>query len=74
VNENNGADTLHGGTNGYDRRTWGILHHSNDTLVFGLFDPDGEQGFPGAVLSAVNLYLNKLVIDLSLKLLGDLSA
>jgi len=57
TNENNGADTLHGGTDGYDRRYWSILEKSAHSVTFGLEDPDGMQGFPGAVSSKVTYTL-----------------
>ncbi|TFK55900.1 galactose mutarotase-like protein [Heliocybe sulcata] len=52
-NENNGTDTLHGGTDGFDRRTWTIANKSESSVTFSLLDPDGMQGFPGNVYTEV---------------------
>ncbi|KAG6911230.1 hypothetical protein DXG01_003097 [Tephrocybe rancida] len=42
-------NTLHGGVDGYDRRTWTIAKKSKNAVTFALVDPDGTQGFPGTV-------------------------
>lgn len=52
-NENNGADTLHGGPHGWDWRNWTVVAHTADSITFSLTDPDGSQGFPGEVISYV---------------------
>ncbi|MDH6232709.1 aldose 1-epimerase [Mesorhizobium soli] len=44
--ESNG---LHGGINGFGHRVWDVLVHGPDFVTFGLHDPDGEMGFPGAL-------------------------
>ncbi|KAF8897676.1 galactose mutarotase-like domain-containing protein [Infundibulicybe gibba] len=54
-NENN--NTLHGGTDGYDRRVWSIGQLSSNSVTFKLLDPDGAQGFPGAVTTSVTYTL-----------------
>ncbi|EPQ59403.1 galactose mutarotase-like protein [Gloeophyllum trabeum ATCC 11539] len=56
-NENNGTDTLHGGTDGFDRRTWTIAATSKHSVTFTLVDPDGYQGFPGTVHTKVSYTL-----------------
>lgn len=44
---NEGPNQLHGGEDGFHRRTWEVTSHTKDTLVLGLFSPDADQGFPG---------------------------
>ncbi len=41
--------TLHGGPDGFDRRTWEVIQSSADHVVLALDSPDGDQGFPGRV-------------------------
>ncbi|KAF2458596.1 aldose 1-epimerase [Lineolata rhizophorae] len=53
ANENDGLDTLHGGSNGWDWRNWTVVAHTPDSITFSLVDPDGEMGFPGEVVSYV---------------------
>lgn len=46
----NGYDTLHGGTIGFDRRVWSVASYDPArSVVFGYISPDGEMGFPGQV-------------------------
>lgn len=49
-NENNGTDTLHGGTIGYDQRNWTMVAHNESSVSFQLLDT-GFEGFPGTVLT-----------------------
>lgn len=44
-NENN----LHSGPDGYQIRVWDVksVDEANNSITFGLFSPDGDQGFPG---------------------------
>ncbi|MBR3316244.1 MAG: galactose mutarotase [Atopobiaceae bacterium] len=72
---NEGANTLHGGCDLWYERLWeGAMvgrkgdrrrSTSADTVIFGLFSPDGDQGFPGDVDVRVTYRLtdaNELVI------------
>jgi len=52
-NENNNNDTLHGGPDGWDYRNFTVVAHTTDSITFSLVDPDGEQGFPGEVVSYI---------------------
>lgn len=44
---NEGAAILHGGADGFDKRTWTVLDEAADRLVLQLVSPDGDAGFPG---------------------------
>lgn len=49
---NNGANTLHGGTEGWDKRVWTAVATETPegpSVTFTLTSPDGDQGFPGSV-------------------------
>ncbi len=41
------GNTLHGGPDGFHRRTWTVLEHDDDHAVLALVSPAGDQGFPG---------------------------
>ena len=43
---NNAPNTLHGGTEGFDRRNWSAREVANG-VEFTLVSADGDQGFPG---------------------------
>lgn len=44
---NNGENTLHGGSEGFDARVWRMVSASDDEITLELVSPDGDQGFPG---------------------------
>lgn len=46
---NNGTNCLHGGVPGYQEREWELLSQTENSLVYGLVDPEGSAGFPGAL-------------------------
>ena len=43
---NEGANQLHGGPGSYDVRVWDVKAEE-DSILFSLFSPDGDNGFPG---------------------------
>jgi aldose 1-epimerase len=47
---NDGPNTLHGGTRGFDKRVWKILSVKSGpvaSVTYGYVSPDGEGGYPG---------------------------
>jgi aldose 1-epimerase len=46
---NEGRNTLHGGPDGFSKRSWEVAEQSDASLTFVLHSPDGDQGFPGAL-------------------------
>ena len=50
TNENDGADTIHGGPVGYDQRNWTVTAHTKSSVTFTLLDR-GLEGFPGDVIT-----------------------
>ena len=46
---NEGSTTLHGGPDGFSKRTWDVVEQSDTSVTFALHSPDGDQGFPGAL-------------------------
>lgn len=68
---NNGPNTLHGGSRGFDRLVWTVSEAVNDgdsaRVTFTLHSPDGDMGFPGA-MDAVTTYLisdSRITIEMS---------
>jgi len=49
---NNGPNSLHGGTVGYDKRVW-EAEASRSSLKLSLIDPHGAEGYPGNVTAEV---------------------
>ena len=58
-----GVDTLHGGPDGWDWRNWTVVAHTSNSITFSLTDPDGDQGFPGEVVSYVTYTLGNMTWD-----------
>lgn len=59
---NNGANALHGGTEGFDKRNWRIVSTANGAtarVVLALTSPDGDQGYPGKVDATVTYALDE---------------
>ncbi len=51
------VSTLHGGTVGYDRVNWTVVDTNSSWVRFSNVDPAGNQGFPGAVNTTVDYWL-----------------
>ena len=49
---NNGANALHGGPEGFDRKVWQATEVPNG-VEFTLVSPDGDMGFPGTLTAKV---------------------
>lgn len=49
LDRNEGTKTLHGGSKGFDRKTWDIADHSDTHVTFALTSPEGDMGFPGTL-------------------------
>lgn len=57
---NDGPNTLHGGTEGFDRRLWTIEaanDHPAPSVTLSLVSPDGEEGYPGTLHARVTYEL-----------------
>ncbi|HWK98513.1 MAG TPA: aldose epimerase family protein [Parapedobacter sp.] len=44
---NDGPNTLHGGTNGFFGKVWGVKHVTDSSLELQYISADGEAGYPG---------------------------
>jgi len=66
---NDGPNSLHGGTKGFDQRVWSGTSFQNDTaagVVLKYTSPDGQEGYPGTLNVQVTYTLtnsNELVVD-----------
>lgn len=64
---NNGPNTLHGGSLGWDRLIWHVDDICDDdadaTIRLSLTSPDGDMGFPGAVLARTTYVVSDGTIE-----------
>lgn len=52
LSQNDGANSLHGGAEGFDKRNWKIVSVESGPVaqvVLALTSPDGDQGYPGTL-------------------------
>jgi aldose 1-epimerase len=59
--QNNNGNSLHGGTEGFDKRNWRIVSVSSGPVarvVMALLSPDGDQGYPGKLEVTVTYSLD----------------
>ena len=63
---NEKINQLHGGFEGFDKKTWTVLFQDDTTLELGYTSPDGEEGYPGNLVCSVRYTLdpdNRLLIE-----------
>lgn len=61
LTQNNGENSLHGGTQGFDKRIWRIVSVESGAVarvVLELASPDGDQGYPAALAVRVTYTLD----------------
>ena len=54
---NEGANQLHGGPDSYDKRIWNA-EVQGDSVLFSIFSPDGDNGFPGNFIMTIRYSLS----------------
>lgn len=67
LDRNEGANTLHGGAQGFDLKHWRIADHSDRHVTFAATSPDGEMGFPGRleVTTTYRLGAGSLTVEMT---------
>ena len=63
---NNGPNSLHGGLKGFNAKVWDATQKDAQTIELQLISPDGEEGFPGELQTAVTYQLtedNEVIIS-----------
>jgi aldose 1-epimerase len=58
VTPNMGKNQLHGGKEGFDKKTWDIISFENNKLQLKYLSKDGEEGFPGNLKTIIRFELN----------------
>ncbi|MBO5974894.1 MAG: galactose-1-epimerase, partial [Paludibacteraceae bacterium] len=56
--QNNGTNHLHGGNIGFNQKIWEVKNSSSIELELVYYSPDGEEGYPGNLLTTVTYSLN----------------
>ena len=66
LEKNNGENSLHGGSRGFDKRVWTARELPDGGLELTYLSKDGEEGFPGSLMVRATYHLtdaNELRID-----------
>jgi aldose 1-epimerase len=73
VGRNEGANHLHGGHVGFDRKVWqATTDEANNAVIFSMVSHDGEEGFPGTLqLSATYTLNDNNVLDIRMRATTD---
>lgn len=60
LTKNMGADNLHGGFSGFDKKVWQVisLNEKENMLEFGCQSADDEEGFPGNLQTTIRFQLS----------------
>ena len=58
VSRNNGANSIHGGVEGFGKRNWSVVEHGPLHAELSLHSADGDQGFPGRLEVTVRYKLH----------------
>lgn len=67
ITTNEGANHLHGGAIGFDRRLWNWeADETRDAVRFSLLSPDGDEGFPGHVTATTEYVLGESTLDITM--------
>lgn len=65
LDTNNGANHLHGGFNGSDKKIWTVKETAENSVYMEYFSPDGESGYPADLTMGVRYTVenNRFRID-----------
>ena len=71
LEQNNGANHLHGGSYGFDKRVWTACEGSGDFLRLSYLSKDGEEGYPGDLRTTVDFTLSENELRLEYRAMSD---
>jgi len=58
LTQNMGNDLLHGGREGFDKKTWKLKSANDNSVELTYLSKDGEEGFPGNLETTIRFELN----------------
>jgi galactose mutarotase-like enzyme len=68
---NDRGNHLHGGPDGFDRRIWQLVDHSETHAELTLESSDGDQGFPGTLSAGVRFEVAEEIVRVSFEAVTD---
>jgi aldose 1-epimerase len=58
VTANDGSNSLHGGTKGFDKVNWTVTEQTDQSVTLTYASPDGDQGYPGMLTVTATYSVN----------------
>ncbi|MBL9060922.1 aldose epimerase family protein [Tabrizicola sp.] len=71
LDRNEGRNTLHGGSHGFDQKHWTIDSHSDAHVTFATTSPDGEMGFPGTLQARTTYRIDGAALTIEMEATTD---
>jgi aldose 1-epimerase len=71
VSANDRGNHLHGGSEGFDRRTWELVEHGPQHAVLRIVSADGDQGFPGELTATARFEVGDDLVSIDLSAVTD---
>ena len=68
---NEGKNQLHGGPKSFEQRLWEAEPQQDGSLLFSLFSPDGDNGYPGNLRAALRYSLSGAALRLDFEADSD---
>lgn len=69
---NEGSNHLHGGRHGFDRHVWSTeITADGGGVTFWRISPNGEEGYPGTLTSAVTYRLDRSALSIAMRATTD---
>jgi aldose 1-epimerase len=71
LDRNEGENSLHGGSKGFDLKHWQIADHSDTHVTFTTTSPDGEMGFPGTLQARTTYRIDGATLTVEMTAVTD---
>jgi aldose 1-epimerase len=68
---NEGANHLHGGVRGFDQKLWSAHTSKESEVTFWRVSPDGEEGYPGTLVTSVTYRLSDSALEIDIEATTD---
>ena len=71
LNSNEGKNTLHGGKTGFSKLPWRKIKQTKDKIVYQLYSPNNDQGFPGNLIVVCTYHLKNKFLNIKYEYKSD---
>ena len=71
LNSNEGKNTLHGGKTGFSKLPWKKIEQTKDKIVYQLYSPNNDQGFPGNLIVFCTYHLKNNFLNIKYEYKSD---